>query len=44
MQKLPIKQDNTTQSPVGMSGGCLCKQTEAEQGNIWRLRLVSVGV
>lgn len=42
MQKLPIKQDNTTQSPVGMSVGCLCKQTEPEQGNICRLRLVSV--
>lgn len=44
MQKLPIKQGNTTQSPVGMSVGCLCKQTESEQGNICRLRLMSVGV
>lgn len=44
MQKLPIKQDNTTQSPVGMSVGYVCKQAESEQGNICRLRLVSVGV
>lgn len=40
MQKLPIKQDNTTQSPAAMSVGCWCKQPGWEQRNSCRLGLM----